>query len=94
MAVVELGELQEAPPPPPESHQHSSKPTPLPLFRLFIVFTLFICDTFAFTTLAPYLAYMVRDFDLIPENDPQRDEKLGYYAGMVATSYYAAQFFR
>lgn len=61
----------------------------IPWKQLSIVFSIFIIDIFSFTTLAPYLGALVRDLNLVPGDDTK---KIGYYASLIGSSYYLAQF--
>ncbi|KAL9650590.1 hypothetical protein ABK040_004806 [Willaertia magna] len=63
------------------------KITPLPYKKLFIVFFLYLCDNLNMTSLFPYIAYMISDFNIT--NKP---EEYGYYIGFIAGSYYLSQF--
>ncbi|KAG2387192.1 hypothetical protein C9374_001524 [Naegleria lovaniensis] len=63
----------------------STKTTPLPTLKLIVIFIIFICDVFAFSTVVSYVPFMVQDFG-ITENKTE----YGYYAGLIASSYSAA----
>jgi MFS family permease len=76
----------------PKQHQQQQQEEVIPDIpwkQLSIVFMIFVIDVFSFTTLAPYLAALVRDLNLVPENDTRR---VGYYASIIGSSYYIAQF--
>jgi hypothetical protein len=86
--IIEPQPIEEPPvdtPPEPPPKQ-----TPLPWKQIFIVFTVFICDIFAFTTLTPYIGYMILDFNLVEDGD---ERKVGYYSGFITSSYAVAQLF-
>lgn len=74
--------------------------TPLPWKKLVIVFTCHLTDTYSFTTLLPYIAFLTSSFQLtevdceggdIDSSDP-RCASLYFYAGFIASSYYVGQF--
>lgn len=65
----------------------ATKETPLPIKKLIVIFLMMLCDLYAFTSLVPYLGYMVSDFLSIDIKD------VGFYAGIIASCYYIAQFF-
>lgn len=67
-----------------------SPTTPLPWGQLFVVFLTFALDNFNFSTLAPYIGFMVADFHLVEDGD---ERKIGYYAGLLGSSYYVTQLF-
>ena len=80
----------------------SSTVTPLPWSRLAIVFIMHVCEVCALTTLLPslglflknkvffllFLVPLVKFFEITDD-----DRKIGYYAGLIASSFYCAQFF-
>ncbi|KAL0482335.1 peptide/nitrate transporter [Acrasis kona] len=72
--------------PPPEA----TTPTPMPWKQIVVVFTIFICDIFALSTLSPIVGFMVVDFGLAHDVD---DNNIGYYAGMIISAYPLGQFF-
>lgn len=85
------------PSPPPETtdstHQPLTQPhrTPLPKKKLIVVFTMLFCDVLALTGIAPYINAMTAD--LLGLDEGKEKTKVGYYAGIIASSYYVAQFF-
>mmetsp|Transcript_11135 Transcript_11135/g.41604 ORF Transcript_11135/g.41604 Transcript_11135/m.41604 type:complete len:572 (-) Transcript_11135:96-1811(-) len=62
--------------------------TPLPWAHLVVVFIIFVTDVLAMTSLTPYLPFLVESFGVVHDRT-----KLGYVAGLVASSYYFAQLF-
>jgi len=66
----------------------AAAPTPLPYKKLFIVFSILFCEAFTGGSIFPYVGFMIRDFKLTDD-----EEKIGYYAGVLASSYFVAQLF-
>ncbi|KAL0487328.1 peptide/nitrate transporter [Acrasis kona] len=60
----------------------------LPWKTLSIALLLWTCDLFSFTTLSPYLPFMVEDFKIT-----QDKSQIGYYVGFIGSLYYLGQFF-
>ena len=58
--------------------------TPLPSRQVFIVICVQICESMNINVLFPFLAFMVEDFGYT-------GHKIGYYAGILAASFCAAQ---
>ncbi len=85
---VELESPKE--PLPTETPTHALPMTPLPWGQLFVIFMTFALDNFNFSTLAPYIGFMVADFKLVEDGD---ERKIGYYAGLLGSSYYVTQLF-
>ncbi|KAG2393750.1 hypothetical protein C9374_007281 [Naegleria lovaniensis] len=72
-----------------ENHQaHAVAATPLPMKQLAIVFFIYLVDSLSLTAIFAYIGFMVADFHIV--DDPQ---KLGYFAGLIASSYYLSQLF-
>jgi MFS family permease len=69
--------------PEPIAEEESSA---LPWKPLTVVFLMWVCDLFAFTTLV-YLPFMVQDFN-ITENP----NDVGYYVGIIGSLYFVGQF--
>ncbi|KAL0482931.1 hypothetical protein AKO1_010370 [Acrasis kona] len=65
-------------------------PTPLPVGRLIVIFITFALDHLNFSTLAPYMGFMIADFNIVEDQD---ERKIGYYAGLLGSSYYCTQLF-
>lgn len=64
--------------------------TPLPWGKVFIVCMIQFCDALSVTAVFPYLGQMTADLMGL---DYERDANLvGYYAGMIASFYFVAQF--
>jgi MFS family permease len=64
--------------------------SPIPYRALFIVLLVFIADSFSFTTLAPYITEFIIHLGVVPDGNTK---KIGYYAGIIGSSYYVTQFF-
>ncbi|KAF0977036.1 hypothetical protein FDP41_003689 [Naegleria fowleri] len=76
---------EEASPITKSTSTSSSTTTPLPTLKLIVIFIIFICDVFAFSTVVSYVPFMVQDFGIT-----QNKTEYGYYAGLIASSYSAA----
>eukprot|EP01041_Mallomonas_annulata_P003155 gene3155-6211_t len=63
----------------------NDKPTPLPVWQVVTVLFVQICESLNINVLFPFLAFMVEDFGYT-------GDRLGYYAGLLAASFCAAQF--
>jgi hypothetical protein len=74
-----------------EPQQNPQRRTPLPKKKLVVVFTMLFCDVLALTGIAPYINAMTADLLGLDEGKDQT--KVGYYAGIIASSYYIAQLF-
>jgi len=71
-------------------YKSSKKPdmkTPLPYSMLVVVLACLAAEAFTLTLLFPFVAFMVRDFKLTDD-----DSQLGYYAGIIASSFTICQF--
>ncbi|KAF2073135.1 hypothetical protein CYY_005551 [Polysphondylium violaceum] len=64
------------------------KKTPLPKMKLFSIFITLFCDAINSLSLFPYMNFMIEDFHLT-----NNEKELGYYVGVLASSYYIAQLF-
>ncbi|KAL9645461.1 hypothetical protein ABK040_002657 [Willaertia magna] len=71
-----------------EEGLNQKTPTPLPIKKLLVVFFMYLCDNMNSTSLFPYIAYMVEDFNLT-----HKPEEFGYYVGLIASAYYFSQLF-
>jgi MFS family permease len=61
------------------------QPTPLPMREIFVLMCIVISEGFASSMVLPFIGFMVMDFGISSDN-------VGYYAGFVTSSFYAAQF--
>lgn len=64
----------------------TNKRTPLPKKQLTVVFIMMLCDFMSFTSITPYVNSMTADLLGIDKSSA------GYYAGLLASSYYLSQF--
>jgi len=79
----------EAPSPAEDiKHVATPPPTPLPWGKLLIVFSIYLCDSLSFTSLFPYISFMVADFGIT--DDPKQ---YGYYVGIITSCYFLSQLF-
>ena len=73
------------------------KITPLPKMKLFLITIMvknslkliiiqMICDKWTFTSIFPYVGFLITDF-----NVTDNLEEVGYYAGLLASSYFVGQ---
>ncbi|CAH1768179.1 13673_t:CDS:2 [Entrophospora sp. SA101] len=61
--------------------------TPLPKLPLLILSIVIISEPFNSTILLPFIYFMVRDFGVSDD-----DKEIGFYAGLIASSFFFAQF--
>jgi MFS family permease len=69
--------------------------TPLPKLKVFLIFLIRLCDTYkifiicryAFSSIFPYIAFMIEDFRLT-----RNPSGIGFYAGFLSSSFFFAQF--
>ncbi|EFA78584.1 hypothetical protein PPL_09236 [Heterostelium album PN500] len=62
--------------------------TPLPRMKLFAIFIIILCDGLTTYSIFPYINFMVKDYNLTDD-----EEKLGYFVGILASTFYISQFF-
>ena len=67
---VELESPKESPP--TETPTNALPMTRLPWGQLFVIFMTFALDNFNFSTLAPYIGFMVADFKLVEDGDERK----------------------
>ena len=70
-----------------EEQKTPQKVTPLPWGKLFVVFFIYLCDSLSYTSLMPYITFMISDFNLT-----ENPTEYGYYVGLVASAYFLSQF--
>jgi MFS family permease len=64
----------------------SNSPTPIPKLQFGILLSIRFCEPFAFNLLFPFVYFMVKGFNLTDD-----ETKLGYYVGLIASSFAISQ---
>eukprot|EP01132_Coremiostelium_polycephalum_P003810 gene3810-4740_t len=67
---------------------HISSPTPVPYKKLAGAYVLLFCEAISITSFFSYIGYMILHFGVTDDIN-----KVGYYAGFVASSFSLSQFF-
>ncbi|KYQ96881.1 hypothetical protein DLAC_04195 [Tieghemostelium lacteum] len=62
--------------------------TPIPKIKILAIFIIMLCDAINAVSIYPYVNFMVKSFNLT-----ENEKVLGYYVGVLASSYYASQLF-
>ncbi|KAK5581681.1 hypothetical protein RB653_001718 [Dictyostelium firmibasis] len=62
------------------------KITPLPMMKILAIFVIMLCDAINSLSIFPYVNFLVSSFNLTTDKN-----KLGYFVGILASSYYMAQ---
>ncbi|KAG5653633.1 hypothetical protein H0H81_011735 [Sphagnurus paluster] len=65
------------------------KPTPLPMFQLFIVFLIQFAEPVTATVIYPFINHYVRDTGITKGDE----RKTGYYAGVIESAFFFAEAF-
>ncbi|KAM9973975.1 hypothetical protein ACTFIW_007637 [Dictyostelium discoideum] len=60
--------------------------TPLPMMKILAIFIIMLCDAINSLSIFPYVNFLVSSFNLTTDKN-----KLGYFVGILASSYYIAQ---
>ncbi|EGC30056.1 hypothetical protein DICPUDRAFT_41990 [Dictyostelium purpureum] len=60
--------------------------TPLPIMKILSIFIIMLCDAINSLSIFPYVNFLVESFHLTDDRN-----KLGYFVGILASSYYIAQ---
>ncbi|KAN0025771.1 hypothetical protein ACTFIU_000034 [Dictyostelium citrinum] len=60
--------------------------TPLPMMKILAIFIIMLCDAINSLSIFPYVNFLVSSFNLTSDKN-----KLGYFVGILASSYYIAQ---
>src|ERR1700738_1266957 len=64
----------------------TATPTSIPTRQFVILYFCVFCDIFADSSLAPYIYFMIRRFDLI-----KNEAETAFYLGLLSTLYFAAR---